>query len=91
MAAGGEGRTIPQATNYLLGSQSKLPIVGANPPVISTAEDGVSHGREHSLRQESHLKQGGQERARQWPGADGRWGPTDHCARSSSKGLQQSS
>lgn len=43
-----------QATNYLLGSQSKLPIIGANPLVISTAEDGVSHGREHNPRR-SHI------------------------------------
>ena len=91
MAAGGEGRATLHATNYLLGSQSKLPIVGANPLVISTAEDGVSHGREHSPRRESHLRQGRQERARQWPGADGRRGPTDHWTPSARKGLWHSS
>ena len=52
-----EGRATPAGHRCLLGSQSKLPIVGANPLIISTAEDGVSHDGEHSPGQESHLRQ----------------------------------
>lgn len=55
-AAGGEGRATPAAQRSLLGSQSELAIVGANPLIISTAEDGVGHDGEHSPGQESHLR-----------------------------------
>lgn len=67
-AAGGEEKGTPAGHRHLLGSQSKLPIVGANPLVISTAEDGVSHDGKHSPGQESHLKR--EAHVSDW-GADG--------------------
>lgn len=60
-AVGGEGRVTLAGQRHLLGSQSKLPIIGAHPLIISTAEDGVSHDGEHSPGQESHLRQGERE------------------------------
>lgn len=48
---------LAEPWRYSLGSQGELPIIGANPLVIPTAEDGVGHGSECPGRgRESHLK-----------------------------------
>lgn len=58
---GGGGRTPhpSRPQSYLLGSQSQLPVIGANPLIISTAEDGVRHVWGHRPGWRSHLKQEG--------------------------------
>lgn len=70
-----KGRT-PGPRRYSLGSQGELPVIGANPLVAATAEDGVGHAR--SPRPARGVTSGGaeeKESARHWLGCRWQAGP----------------
>lgn len=89
MGRGWEGRPSWPG-RYSLGSQGKLPIIGADPLVTPAAEDGVGHGLgAPSQGAQSHLRRQEEKREERFigGGADGRqtttgapWAPNNRTS-----------